>query len=70
MTNLKKFCHAGKLEMYHSMINKLCSKRLHFSWNSMVARTELAIFDRNSGTNFDFAKTKDGQERFRLAFQK
>ena len=36
----------------------------------MVARTELAIFDHNSGTNFDFAKTKDGQERFRLAFQK
>ena len=56
--------------MYHSVINKFCLKRLHFSWNGMVARTEKATLDRNSGTGSDYAKTKDKQQRFKLAFSK
>ena len=36
----------------------------------MVARTELAILDHNSGTESEQAKTKTGGERFKLTFSK
>ena len=33
MTYLTDFCHTGNIEVYHSLYNKFCPKRLHFSWN-------------------------------------
>ena len=49
MKYLTEFRHTGNLEVYHSLLLKYCTKRLHFSMAGMIARTELAIMDFNSG---------------------
>ena len=70
MKHFAEFCHTGQLEVYHPVINRFFPKRLHFSWNGMTATTRRAILDHNSGKDSDYVKTKDGQERFKLAFSK
>ncbi|KAK2878355.1 hypothetical protein QQF64_011616 [Cirrhinus molitorella] len=37
----------GELEVFHSVQLKYSSKNLHFHYTSMVAKTQLAIFDHN-----------------------
>ena len=46
---LSKFCHTGSLEVFHSVINKYCPKRLQFTLEGMIARTQLAVLDYNCG---------------------
>ena len=67
---LTEFNHTGQLEVYHSLYNKYCLKRLHLGWNGMVARSELAILDHNSGTDCAQAKTADDKNRYKLSFSK
>ena len=50
LARLTAFCHTGGLEVYHSMLLKYCPKRQHFSYNGMVARTQLAALDNNHNT--------------------
>ena len=50
LSSLTKFCHTGVLEIYHSLYNKLTSKRQHFSYLGMLARSHLAIMDFNEGS--------------------
>ncbi|XP_073467392.1 uncharacterized protein [Aquarana catesbeiana] len=47
MEHLSNFCHAGNLEVFHSMAQKYRSKRHHFQIDGMVARTQLAAMDHN-----------------------
>ena len=61
---LASFFHTGSLEVFHSLLNKYCPKRLHFSLHGMVARTQLAVLDYNSGANVEQAKTKTGTLRY------
>ena len=70
LQHLTEFNHTGQLEVYHSSYNKYCPKRLHFGWNGMVARSELAILDHNSGTDCAQAKTADDKNRYKLSFSK
>ena len=42
---LSKFCHAGNLEVFDSVLNKFCPKRLHFTLEGMIARTQSAVLD-------------------------
>ena len=65
---LTKFCHTGNLEVYHSVINKYCPKRLHFSLFGMIARTQLAVLDFNSGSDTKHATKKDGTLRYKQVF--
>ena len=51
MEYLTQFKHTGNLEVYHSVINKYSPKRLHFSLYGMIARTQLAVMDFNSGAD-------------------
>ena len=67
---LVKFCHTGNLEVFHSVINKYCPKRLHFSIQGMIARTQLAVLDFNSGIDNQQATTKDGTLRFKQSFSR
>ena len=67
---LVKFCHTGNLEVFHSVINKYCPKRLHFSLQGMIARTQLAVLDFNSGIDNQQATTKDGTLRFKHSFSR
>ena len=53
--------------MYHSLYNKYCPKHLHFGLDGMVAKSELAIMDHNSGTECKQAKTCN---RHKLVFTK
>ena len=48
LAQLTDFCHTGKIEAYHSMMLKYCSKEEQFAYKGMVARTQLAALDNNA----------------------
>ena len=74
LAKLTDFCHTGKIEVYHSMMLKYCSKREHFSYKGMVARTQLAALDNNANTGRNQAHIKEGERageaRYKLCFPK
>ena len=61
-----KFPHTGNLEVFHSVLNKYCPKRLHFTLESMIARTQLAVSDYDCDSNNTQATTKDRRRRYKL----
>jgi len=65
-----KAVHTGPLEAHHSLINKYCPKRQHFSYRSMMARTQLAVLDHNNNLRREQAHSKDGEKKFRFVFTK
>ena len=65
---LTKFNHTGNLEVFHSLYNKYCPKRLHFSYEVMVARSQLAVLDHNSSVGLQQAVTKSGKKRTKITF--
>ena len=67
---LSKFCHTGNLEVFHSVLNKYCPKRLHFTLGGMIAKTQLAMLDYNCGSNNTQVATKDGKRRYKQIFSK
>ncbi|XP_046566557.1 uncharacterized protein LOC124275119 [Haliotis rubra] len=50
---LSKFLHTGRLEVYHSLLNKYCPKRQDFDKKQMTGRTQLAVLDHNKHTIVD-----------------
>ena len=74
LAKLTDFCHTGKIEVYHSMMLKYASKREHFSYKGMVARTQLAALDNNANTGRSQALVKSGEQageaRHKLCFPK
>ena len=67
---LNKFCHTGVLEVFHSLYNKWAPKRQHFSYQGMLARSQLAIMDFNLRSNSKQAKTKEGEDKYKVQFQR
>ena len=67
---LSDFNHTGTLEIYHSLYNKYCPKRLSFSYEGMVARSQLAVMDHNSSIGLQQDITKRGEKRFKLVFSR
>ena len=67
---LANFKHTGVLEVFHSLYNKYCPKRLHFSYRGMIARLQLAILDFNSGVGLNQATTSNQQLRYKQQFSK
>jgi ribonuclease HI len=67
---LTEFHHTGELESYHSVMTKYVPKREHFSYNGMVARTQLAILDHNANVGREQAEIKKGsspgEKRFKI----
>ena len=61
-----EFRHSGNVEVYHSVYLKYCPKRHHFSFEAMIARTELAVLHFNSVITLPFAKTKLGKQKYKL----
>ncbi|XP_068759638.1 uncharacterized protein [Montipora capricornis] len=74
LAKLTELCHTGEIEVYHSMILKHCSKREHFSYKGMVARTQLAALDNNANTGRKQARIKEGERAgeacYKLCFTK
>ena len=62
---LSKFCQVGNLGILHSVLNKYCPKRLHFTLEGLIARTQLAVLDYNCGSNNTQATTKKGKRRYK-----
>ena len=50
----------GSLEVFHSVMLKYAEKRLHFNYDSMRARTQLAVIDHNSNLGRPLATTQQG----------
>ena len=50
LSKLTEFCHTGQLEVYQSLLLNYCPKWEHFSFNGMVARTQLAAIDHNNNS--------------------
>ena len=55
LAKLTDFCHTGWLEVYNSMMLKYCSRKEHFSYQGMVARTQLAALDNNANAGRNHA---------------
>lgn len=60
---IRHFVHTGNLESYHNLRLKYVPKRIHFSYNGMLLRSIIAIFDYNNnlekeviGKMFQFSK--------------
>ena len=64
------FYHTGDLEVYHSLLLKYCEKRNHFSYEGMLARTELAALDHNYNLARKLAQTSTGMPRYKLIYPK
>ena len=61
LKHLTSFSHTGTLEVYHSLYNKFCPKRLYFCYRGMIF---------NAGVGLSQAKTKDGNLRYKQRFSK
>ena len=68
LKHLTEFKHSGNIEVFNSLLLKYLPKRIHFSMKGMIARTEIAILDFNSGASCEQAETKSGKKRFKLQY--
>ncbi|XP_063063564.1 uncharacterized protein LOC134456062 [Engraulis encrasicolus] len=64
------FKHTGPLEAYHSVMLKYVPKRLHFNYDSIRARTQLAIMDHNENVGRQQATTKAGELRWSFPYSR
>ncbi|KAF1381248.1 hypothetical protein PFLUV_G00151640 [Perca fluviatilis] len=60
----------GSLEVFHAVMLKYAEKRLHFGYDSMRARTQLAIIDHNSNIGRPLAITQQGQPKYKVVYSR
>ena len=70
LKDLTNFNHTGILEVYQSVCNKHCPKRLHFSYTAMIPRAELAALHLNAGVGLQHTKTKKGELCYKQQFSR
>ena len=61
------FSHAGNFEVFHSVL-KYFPKRLHFSFQGMIALTELVILHFNQAIKCKHGLTRGRVPRYRLQY--
>ncbi|CAH2293082.1 Hypothetical predicted protein [Pelobates cultripes] len=59
--HLVHFCHTGSLEVFHSLVLKYRPKRVHFTMDGMVARTQLAVLAHNANVGREQATIQKEQ---------
>ncbi|XP_076128204.1 uncharacterized protein LOC143109377 [Alosa pseudoharengus] len=64
------FKHTGSLEVFHNVTLKYAPKRLHFTYDSMRARTELAIIDHNINIGREQKTTLEGKPQYKYMYTK
>ena len=62
-------CHTGSLEVFHSVQTNYVPKRQHFSYEGMVARTELAALNHNANTGREQARSSKGENEGELKYK-
>ena len=70
LDQMTAFCHTGSLEVYHSVLIKYCEKRQHYSYEGMIACTQLAVLDNNHNLGGAQATTLAGDPRYRISHPK
>ena len=63
MQKLTEFHHTETLEVFHSLVVKYLPKGNHFSYNSMLACTQLAVLDLNHNYNRAQAVINSGENK-------
>ena len=64
LKHLTNISHTGSLEVCHSSYNKWLTKSTHFSYQGMIASSQLAAIDFNLCSELSQAETKSGGETF------
>ncbi|KAL2076461.1 hypothetical protein ACEWY4_027925 [Coilia grayii] len=64
------FKHTGSLEVFHNVMLKYAPKTLHFTYDSMRARTQLAVMDHNMNVGRTQKTTQEGNPRYKYSFSK
>ena len=57
-------------EVFHSLYNVYCPKRLSFPYECMYARTQLCTLDHDSGIHRNQSTTSDGNLCFKTVYSK
>ncbi|XP_077065543.1 uncharacterized protein LOC143718343 [Siphateles boraxobius] len=70
LRQMSLFKHTGSLEVYHQVMLKYAEKRLHYSYDSMRARTQLTVLDHNSNVGRTHVKTIEGQPRYKAVYSR
>ena len=70
VVKLNHFCHTGSLENFHSVMLKWCPKRIHFTYEGMRARVQLASLCYNENVGHKQATTDKGRLRFKAVLTK
>ena len=65
-----KFKLSGDLECYHNLLIKYCPKRLSFTFEGMVAWTQVTVLDHNDSIDSKQATTATGELRFKTQHSK
>ena len=67
---LSDFSQISNLEVYHSLCNNFCQKRLCFTMYRMISRTMITVLHDNCNTNLPKVTTSDGTLRYKQIFQR
>ena len=70
LKHLSRFSHTVLLEVYHSLYNKWLPKCHHFSYEGMIARSQLAAVYFNLGCGLGEANKFSGELRYNVSFSK
>ena len=70
MEYLSKFQHTGDLEIHRGAELRWVPKRIHFSYEGMRARTQLASMFHNYNVDRRQAKSADGSDQWKVVFPK
>ena len=73
ISNLEKyirFWHTGSIETFNSMLKKYAPKRIAFEYIYFVCPMALAAIDHNMHLHRQLARTKDGEEIFKVRYCK
>ena len=63
LIDIHTYAIPGSLEVFHASMLKYTPKRIHFFYDSMLARTMLAVMDHNLNVGREQATTKTGNDQ-------
>ena len=65
-----QFTFTLMVQVYHSVMTKYVPKRIHFSLEGMIARTQLAALDHNFNVGREHSTTESSEERFKVQYSR